>query len=65
MIAHNYLASRWKPTELVFEAKTPTGTQFDNDFTATFTDPDNADLTIPGFFEGDDRPLVRFAPPQN
>ena len=60
--AAEHSTARWAPIDLEFKAQVPSGTEFDLDFSATFTGPDNQQTTIPGFFDGDDRFVVRFAP---
>ena len=55
--------ARWQPIDLEFNASVQSGTEFDLDFAATFTGPGNQSATIPGFFDGGDRFIVRFAPP--
>lgn len=55
--------SQWAATDLAFFAEAPAGAEFDVEFSATFTGPQNAELTVPGFFDGDDRFVIRFAPP--
>ncbi|MBK1877634.1 DUF5060 domain-containing protein [Pelagicoccus mobilis] len=56
--------ARWNPIDLEFKAKVAAGTEFDLDFSATFTGPENQKLTVPGFYDGDNRFIVRFAPPE-
>lgn len=55
--------ARWAPIDLEFNAKVKSGTEFDLDFEATFTGPGDQQLTVPGFFNGNDTFVVRFAPP--
>lgn len=55
--------ARWAPIDLEFNAKVKSGTEFDLDFAATFTGPGDQQLTVPGFFNGNDTFVVRFAPP--
>lgn len=58
-----YSTERWQPIDIVFPASASTGSPFDVDFSAVFTGPAGDTRKIPGFFDGDGRYLLRFAPP--
>ncbi len=64
-VAAPFHASQWVPTDLVFHAPAPAGTEFEVEFTATFSGPDSSTLTVPGFYDGGDHFVIRFAPPKS
>jgi hypothetical protein len=57
---------KWNPTDLEFKTEvtwrfSPTD-PFEIDFYAEITGPDNIQLTLPGFFSGEDTWIIRFSP---
>ncbi|MDI1334553.1 MAG: DUF4038 domain-containing protein [Lacunisphaera sp.] len=57
-------ATQWRPLDIVFSCPPPAkANPFDVSFQATLTGPDGTQLVIPGFYDGDDRYLVRVTLP--
>jgi hypothetical protein len=55
--------ARWEVADLAFEATSDIADPFDLVFGAVFRHEGGRELTIPGFFDGGRRWVVRFAPP--
>ena len=51
----------WEVIDLVFKAKVKIDNPFIASFSATFEGPDNRQLNIPGFYNGNDEWIVRFS----
>jgi hypothetical protein len=59
----NLTTARWQPLDLVFTAPSTAGNPFDVEFAAQFTGPEGKSLRVPGYFDGANRYVIRFAPP--
>ena len=53
---------RWKPYDFVFKSATQPTNQFAVNFTASITGPDNIQMTLPGFYDGNNVWKIRFSP---
>ena len=56
-------AHQWDVVDIRFRVDTTPKQPVDIEFAATMQGPDGASLTVPGFFNGDDEYIIRFAPP--
>ena len=62
--AHTIAATQWQPLDLVFAADVHDGANpFDTAFEVKLTGPDGGRLTVPGFYDGPGRYVVRISPP--
>ncbi|MEM9251430.1 MAG: DUF5060 domain-containing protein [Planctomycetota bacterium] len=55
---------QWQVVDLPFDADQPAAQPFDIEFSATFTSDGGDELTVPGFYDGDARWVIRFSPPK-
>ena len=56
-------ASRWGPLDITFSADPGNHFAFDIEFSATFVNEAGDSLSVPGFWDGGKRFVIRFAPP--
>lgn len=61
--ATTHSISRWAPLDIPFSADTGGRSPFDIQFSAKFVEPSGVSLTVPGFWDGGKRFVVRFAAP--
>lgn len=54
---------RWQPHELVITSPAKPDNPFQVEFSAKAVGPNNAELALPGYYDGDGRWKIRFAPP--
>ena len=59
--AEEYSTSRWTPVDIPFSAKSGTLSPFDVTFEAVFTNGEET-MRVPGYWDGGDRFVIRFAP---
>lgn len=59
----SHSASRWAPVDIAFSADPGDRLAFDIEFSAEFVEESGESLTVPGFWDGGKRFVVRFAPP--
>lgn len=59
----SYRTARWSPLDIVLTANRSGNKAVEIELSARFSSDSGEALTVPGFWDGDDRYILRFAPP--
>lgn len=61
--AQDYTTTQWEPVDVVLEADPGEADPFSIYLVGNFTGPDGQTMSVPGFWDGGNRFVIRFAPP--